>query len=134
MRYLVLIVAAAAIAAGTANASSPPSLLLVRTSPIVVHGTAFAPRQVVKVTTPSGNVIVRTSIYGQFTVTVPGVVDRCTGGTIFAATTFGRTIATLHIPRPMCMPMRSEGTPDGSYGSPQQGSVPSAARTGGSSA
>jgi hypothetical protein len=135
MRYLVLMVAAAAIVAGAANAASTPTMQLVRTSPLVVHGSAFAPRQVVKVTTPSGNVVVRTSIYGQFTVTLPSVVDRCSStGSIFAVTQYGRTIATLHIPRPMCLPARSAGSPEGSSGLPQQGSVPSAARTSGSAA
>ena len=134
MRYFVLMVAAAAIATGTANASTSPSLVLVRTSPLVIHGKAFGPHQAVKVSTPSGNVIVRASVYGQFTVTLPAVADRCSsGGSILAATTSGRTIVALHLPQPMCAPMRSEGASQGSYGAPAT-SQPAAARSGAATA
>jgi hypothetical protein len=104
---LLLAVAAPAAAAPAAAAPPPPSLTLVRTAPLTVRGSGFAPLERVRLTAPATGASVRASSSGAFTAALPGArVSRCSALVVRAVGAGGST-ALLKLPRPACMDAKS---------------------------
>ena len=89
-RFVAAIFLAAVTLSASANAKSAakPSIAVVDRAPVVVRGTAFGPRERVRVTVSSGllRVMQRTTATyrGSFVVRFDGVRFGCTGGTVVA--------------------------------------------------
>ena len=109
MRRIVLTtVLAAALAPAALSAGPAPRLTIATSSPLVVAGTRFVPRELVTVTIGSQVRRVRVTALGSFRAGFPGVTyDRCTGFQVVATGARGDR-AMLVRARAMCAP---ESTP-----------------------
>src|SRR5579872_7148546 len=106
MRPALAAFAALLAASAAAAAATPPTLRIVRASPLVVVGTHFRAGETVKVTaygTPHVTRSVRAR-NGTFTIDLGKVVfGRCAGVRVTALGSQGSAAATK-VPRPACTP------------------------------
>jgi hypothetical protein len=104
-RLLTLALATVALAtlAAAAGAAATPTLRLVNMSPLVVRGTAFAPREAVTVSSPYGRIQTRATATGAFVVRFGGVPRCSSGGVVLARGAHGERV-TLRLPLTMCAP------------------------------
>jgi hypothetical protein len=107
-RFVLCAVLAAAVAAGTAGATStPPSLRLVALGPITIAGTNFAPLARVRVTaytTRTMTVATRATKAGRFRIAFRGLpMSGCGDRSRVRARSARGETATLLLPRPACM-------------------------------
>lgn len=104
---LLILLLAAALPPLAAAQSRHPSLTITSRSPLVVRGTAFRPREAVRVTVYAGGqtkiVNVRATRTGTFVATADVPVDRCSGLRIVAVGKLGSRVVA-HLPQLACMP------------------------------
>jgi hypothetical protein len=106
-RIILTTVLVAALTPAASSAASAPRLTIATSSPLVVAGTHFMPRETVKVTLGSEVRQVRVSALGNFRAGFAGVTyDRCSGVRIVATGARGDR-AVLFGARPMCAPASS---------------------------
>ena len=103
---LLLVPVAALAIASPAGAERTPTLRLVNFTPLVVRGNAFAPRETVTVTAPTGRIQVRTSATGAFVASFDGMPRCSSGGVVVARSANGERVL-LRLPLTMCAPAMS---------------------------
>ncbi|HEY4346232.1 MAG TPA: hypothetical protein VGM80_01485 [Gaiellaceae bacterium] len=114
MRWITFMFAVVAltlsVAVLSAAASSRPSLSIVSSSPLAVHGVHFGARERVRLTfraSKTSVLVVRTSRLGAFTVNAPAgfSLDRCGGGSLaVSASGLHGDTALLRRPLRACAP------------------------------
>jgi hypothetical protein len=104
---IALVLPASAVGVGT-EAKRVPALRLLDRQPLVLRGSSFLPRELVRVTvTTEGQRTMkrfRATATGTFTANfVPAQLDRCSGALVVAAGLRGSE-ARLKVPQPACAP------------------------------
>jgi len=106
----VVLLVAAALPPSLGGARSAPALRLVDRSPLTVSGSGFLPRERVRVTFVGSTRSARTTVTSRTgtiaVVFADTVLGRCQGARFRAVGARG-DLATLKIPLPACMPVRS---------------------------
>jgi len=107
MRY-VLVAALAAVLVVPAASAAAPRIVLVKSSPLVVAGSHFKPRERVTVTLGQTTRQVRATTLGSFQASFGGIVlDRCSAWSVAAVGALGDRAVLLR-PRAMCAPASGE--------------------------
>jgi len=111
VRSAVPLVAGLVFAAGAGAAAQRPSLAILDRQPLVVRGSHFGARELVRVTARADGeqtLRVRATRLGTFVATFRGVeVGRCGGVGIRAVGGRG-SVAVVKLPLPACLPVRAQ--------------------------